>query len=325
MSAVISWFRREPRNAAQWVTRIHSGTMAAGDQAALSAWLARRPEHREAFARAEAVWGLAQTLSSSHVARHYLAADVAARRRSRPRQIAFGLGMGLAAAMAVLVLWPDGGLQATGPGEIRTVTLEDGSTVWLNADSRLRVDFSVPFRRVVLERGEAFFKVAHDTSRPFIVEAEPRRIIVTGTEFDVRRASDAVEVSVAEGHVKVETALLRGEAPDPTTSLSAGEDARFVAGQAMPAVAHGAVAQHKGAWREGKIYLDDTQLGAAFDEINRYSPTKLVPADDKLRRLTISGVFHMGDTDSVLFALHELYRLEARHEPGRIVLSLPAG
>jgi transmembrane sensor len=323
MSALMLWFRREPRNAAQWIARIHSGAMSAGDQAALSAWLARRPEHREAFARAEAVWGLAQNLSSSQVARRYLAANAAPRRR--PRQIALGLGMGLAAAMAFLVLWPDRGLQATGPGEIRTVMLEDGSTVWLNTDSRLRVDFSTPFRRVVLERGEAFFKVAHDTSRPFIVEAEPRRIIVTGTEFDVRRVPDAVEVSVAEGHVKVETALLRGDAPNPVTSLSAGEDARFVAGQAIPAVAHGTIAQHKGAWRDGQIYLDDTQLGAAFDEINRYSPTKLVPADEKLRHLTISGVFHTGDTDSVLFALHELYRLEARHEPGRIVLSMPAG
>jgi transmembrane sensor len=321
MSVLMSWLRREPRTAAQWVARIHSGTMGRNGQAALSAWLARRPEHRTQFANAEMVWNLAQNLPASVVARSYLAASSPPRRRPRRRNLVIGLGVGLATAMVALVLRPDHSVQATGPGEIRTVMLEDGSTVWLNTDSRLRVDFSAPFRRVVLERGEAFFKVAHDTARPFIVEAEPRRIIVTGTEFDVRRAAEAVEVSVAEGHVKVETALHQGE---PVTSLSAGEDARFIPGQAIPAVAQGAIAQHKGAWREGKIYLDDTQLGAAFDEINRYSPTKLVPADDRLRHLTISGVFRTGDTDSVLFALHELYRLEARHEPGRVVLALPA-
>ena len=83
----------------------------------------------------------------------------------------------------------------------------------------------------MLERGEAFFKVAHDASRPFVVEAEPRRIVVTGTEFDVRRAPDALEVSVAEGHVKVETpAVLHGTPNAPVTALVAGDDAHFAAG-----------------------------------------------------------------------------------------------
>jgi transmembrane sensor len=322
MSTFKSWFRREPRNAAQWVARLHSGAMSAADQAALTAWLDRRPEHRSAFDRAGSVWELAQGLRTSAVARGHLAVPAPERRRvrPRPRMMVFGLGASLAAAMLALAIWPRAELYATGPGEVRTVALEDGSTVWLNADSRLRVDFTSQSRRVALDRGEAFFKVTHNAARPFMVEADTRRIIDIGTEFDVRRAPEGIEVSVAEGAVRVATAVQNGAPEALITALSAGEDARFRSGELVPAVAHGTMAQHKGAWREGKIYLDDTQLGAAFDEINRYSPTKLVLSDEKLLRLPISGIFRTGDTDSVLFALHELYRLDARREPGRIVL-----
>jgi transmembrane sensor len=318
---MLSWFRNAPRDAAQWVVRVHAGPLNAADQAALEAWLERRPEHRRAYERAGLVWDLAHGLSSSAVAHRYLVAESSERRRPRPRTLAFGLGAGLAAALLALAILPERGVHTTGIGEIQTVTLEDGSVVWLNADSRLRVDFSGPFRRVVLDRGEAFFKVAHDTGRPFVVEAAPRRIVVTGTEFDVRRAPDSVEVSGAEGHVKVEAAVLPGQ---PVVALSAGEDARFAAGEAVPAVAHGVIAQHKGAWREGKIYLDDLTLGAALDEVNRYSQTKLVLGDESLRQQTINGSFKVGDIDSVLFALRGMQpldqKLEVRREPGRIVL-----
>jgi transmembrane sensor len=326
MNLSLPWLRRRPRNGAEWVVRLQSGAAGSADRSALAAWLETGPEHRRDFERACATWDLAHGLAASAVAQSYLTGAPVQRRAIRPRSkaMAFGLGGALAAAMLALTIWPDSAVHTTGAGEIATVALEDGSTVWLNADSRLRVDFSAPFRRVVLERGEAFFKVAHDTSRPFVVEAAPQRIVVTGTEFDVRRAREAVEVSVAEGHVKVEATTDAGQT-QPITALSAGDDARFAAGEIVPAVARGGVAQHKGAWREGKIYLDDTQLASAVDEINRYSQTKLVLADDVLRHLTISGVFRTGDTDSVLFSLHELYRLEARREPGRIVLYRPAG
>jgi transmembrane sensor len=325
MSIFSSWFNGEPRNAAQWIARLQSGAASAADRAAFDAWLDRRPEHRRDFARAGAVWELARGLRTSGAARGHLTLPVpeSRRNRQRPRMIMFGLGASVAAAMLALALWPRAEFYSTGPGEIRTVALADGSTIWLNADSRLRVDFSSQLRRVSLERGEAFFKVAHNAARPFTVEVDTRRIIDIGTEFDVRRAPEMIEVSVAEGAVQVETSVRGGGPAAPVTALSAGEEARFRAGDIIPAVANGAVARHKGAWREGKIYLDDTQLGTAFDEINRYSPTKLVLSDEKLRRLPISGIFRTGDTDSVLFALHELYRLDARREPGRIVLYSP--
>jgi len=252
-------------------------------------------------------------------------------RRAPPQQsrtLVFGLGAGLAAALMALVILPERNTHTTGAGEVATLNLDDGSTVWLNADSRLRVDFSKPVRRVVLERGEAFFKVAHDAGRPFVVEAEPRRIIVTGTEFDVRRAPESVEVAVAEGHVKVEAPALHDDRPEAVTALSAGDDARFTAGQAIPAVVRGTMAQHKGAWREGKIdFGDGTPILAAVDEVNRYTRTKVILADGSLNQDTITGgPFWTGDAEQFVHALRTMHpELEVRREPGKIILSRPGG
>jgi len=320
-----SWFRRQPSTAAEWIARMHSGTMGAADRAAMANWLASRPEHRRDYERSAAAWEMAQDLGSSAVAKNYLRARQPEWRvnRSRPRMVGFGMAAaGLAAALLALVILPARGVHSTGPGQVETVTLDDGSVVWLNADSQVRVEFTAPFRRVVLERGEAYFKVAHDSSRPFVVEAEPRRIVVTGTEFDVRRAPDAIEVSVAEGHVKVETPTIGSGQPQPVTALVAGEDARFAAGAVVPAVLRGTVAQHKGAWREGKIYIDGT-VGAALDEINRYSQIRFVLADERSRQIPISAILTTGDTESALFVIKSLTNLDARREPGRIVLSPP--
>ncbi|MEI9987591.1 MAG: FecR domain-containing protein [Aliidongia sp.] len=105
----------------------------------------------------------------------------------------FGLAGGLATALIALAVLPERGVHTTGPGpRSRPSSWKTARHVWLNGDSRLKVDFTAPTRHVVLERGEAFFKVAHDANRPFVVEADPRQIVVTGTEFDVRRAAESV-------------------------------------------------------------------------------------------------------------------------------------
>ena len=324
MIAMGSWFHRGPRNAAEWVARLHSGLMSPADHTALAIWLDRKPQNRKDYERTRAAWSLAQGLQSSMVARQYLALDAAklrAARRAPPRTMMFGLAGGLAAAAAIaLMILPERGVHTTAPGEIQTVTLEDGSTVWLNGDSKLRVDFTAPERRVVLERGEAFFKVAHDASRPFVVEAEPSRITVTGTEFDVRRAPQGVDVAVTEGHVRVEPAVLHGTPDASVTALSAGDDAHFVAGQTEPAVARGIVAQHKGAWHEGKFYVDDLTLGAAVDEMNRYNHVKLVLGSESLKHETLSAAFRTGDVDEEVKALVDIFGVTARKEAGKIVL-----
>ena len=130
MTTMASWFRRQPSTAAEWVARLHSGLMTPADHTALATWLERKPQNRKDYERTSAAWVLAQGLQSSLIARQYLAQDAAkarAARRAPPKTMMFGLAGGLAAAAIALLFLPERGVHSTAPGEIQTVTLEDGS------------------------------------------------------------------------------------------------------------------------------------------------------------------------------------------------------
>src|SRR5258708_31845445 len=100
-------------------------------------------------------------------------------------------------------------------GAREMVPLADGSKVELNTDTRIRTVVTKERRTVWLDRGEAYFEVVPDTSRPFVVLAGSRRITVVGTKFAVRRDGDEVQVKVPEAIVHVEA--LDGPAPPAAT------------------------------------------------------------------------------------------------------------
>jgi transmembrane sensor len=106
-------------------------------------------------------------------------------------------------------------------GERRSITLTDGSTVDLNARSRLRIEFSKKQRRVELLDGQALFQVAKDKNRPFIVSSGDATVRAVGTQFDVYRRTNGTTVTVLEGRVAVYSAGQVGPtAPDPASAPS---------------------------------------------------------------------------------------------------------
>jgi transmembrane sensor len=109
------------------------------------------------------------------------------------------------------------GLYTTDTAEQRTVTLEDGSRIELNARSRLRVTYSKTVRTVELYDGQALFQVAKDASRPFLVKSGEATVRAVGTQFDVYRKDDHTTVTVLEGRVAVYAPELREGARDLTT------------------------------------------------------------------------------------------------------------
>jgi ferric-dicitrate binding protein FerR (iron transport regulator) len=108
------------------------------------------------------------------------------------------------------------GLYTTDTAEQRTVTLEDGSRIELNARSRLRVTYSKTVRTVDLYDGQALFQVAKDTLRPFLVKSGEATVRAVGTQFDVYRKDDHTTVTVLEGRVAVYAPELRAGARDLT-------------------------------------------------------------------------------------------------------------
>ena len=99
-------------------------------------------------------------------------------------------------------------------GGIASVPLQDGSNITLNTATEVHVALTGRERDIDLERGEAFFQVAKDAKRPFVVNAGRKRVIAVGTQFSVLRDGDDIRVIVSEGTVRIEDRDARsGRAP----------------------------------------------------------------------------------------------------------------
>ncbi len=308
--------------ALDWLVRVSFGT---ASPAGFAAWRARSPAHEQAARAAEALWrdightATAAEFARHEVARHEVARHQAARSRlphlpagamrrgidRRPGRRAVMTGAVAASAAALVassgVFGPLAGLtadHATRPGERREVVLPDGSRVMLNTATALSVRFSGAERRIVLTAGEAFFAVARDPDRPFVVAARGGETRAVGTAFAVRTDGDEVQVTVSEGIVEVTAAAGR------PVRLIAGQGAGYggAGRQPVPQRVNEAVAT---AWRRGKLIFNQRPLVEVAAEMSRYRPGRVVVANQDLERLPVTGVFELDDQESMLRAIEQ--------------------
>ena len=187
----------------------------------------------------------------------------------------------------------------TGTGEQRRLVLSDGSIVDMNTQSEIEVRFSNTERHIRLLKGEAFFKVAKDAERPFLVTSDIAIVRALGTEFNVYRQSDQTLVSVIEGRISVANtsthatdalnstnATVMGSAP---IELSAGDQAEMAeSGEIYRTVL---VSEEVIAWRHRRLIFHDQPLAEVVAEFNRYNTRKLRIEDSTLGLERISAVF----------------------------------
>lgn len=313
--------------AAGWFARRRSGAFTPREQAELDAWLDADPEHAEAYAAVERAWsGAAAVRGDPRVmARRQALLKARGRRAFAVRALAASL------VVAVLGGGVTGVEMLTGPkplatqsfktavGQRATVTLPDGSVVMLNTDTVVRTRADHDRRLVYLEKGQAFFKVAHDKRHPFVVAAAGRTVTALGTAFDVRVDNGALRVVLVEGKVRVETPVAtaspvaKSAAPAPAKP-SPGQATEMVAGSELVAPDDAdwrlirTDAERETSWTRGQIIFDNQPLGAVVDELNRYSDQKMVVSGANLAATPISGTFKPGDLHGFAVAL-ESYRL----------------
>ena len=209
---------------------------------------------------------------------------------------------------------------ASAMGEVLTLDLADGSRAMLSSDSQLEVRMDARQRHVELTRGEAFFEVAHDTRRPFVVEAGGHRAIALGTRYAVRHDADALRVVVTQGRVRLESAPgPNGQVP-PVALLPAGSlasiDQRGVLVRSLAPEA----AQRYLEWREGFLVFDDSPLSQAADEFNRFNARRLELADPGLAQLRVGGNFRWSNLDGFVGLLEQGFPVRAERHPDRIIL-----
>lgn len=289
--------------AAAWVARNDAGQLSAEDRAALDAWLAQDRRHAGAYARARAVFALsgrAETASAQQGPAPDAPHERLPMQLARPRRRWAGAAVAAAALLATAIgsiAWLRPAPQdrfATAQGEVRRLSLDDGSTLTLNTASRAHVYWSDAERRVRLLEGEALFDVASDPQRPFIVESAATTVRAVGTSFTVRRfEADRIEVVVREGVVAVDSLDSPGS---PSTELVANMRALDQPGMAPTVEPFGEdlVTQHL-AWREGMIAFDGDTLADAAREFARYSATPLRVDDAEVAQLRVVGLFASND------------------------------
>ncbi|TCS17518.1 FecR domain-containing protein [Caulobacter sp. BK020] len=299
--------------AARWVWRLDRDGRLPELEIQLETWLAGDARRRGAFLKAESVWTLLDRAGGT--------ASRSFAKPARPvsrRVLLAGAGGAIAAAMvgaSVLILRED--QFSTGVGEVRRVPLEDGSAVAINTASAVEVAFQRTQRTVRLKDGEAWFQVAKDVQRPFVVEAGAVRVRAVGTAFSVRRRANGADVLVTEGVVEV---WAEGATRAPSR-LRAGQGA-FVDASAVvrPAVAAPDAVDRKLEWRYGKIDLAGETLGEAVADFNRYNERKLVIADPGIADERLYGAFNTGGPDAFAAAVGASLGIEVEVRDSQIIL-----
>lgn len=289
--------RRDPMadEAALWVARMDAGDWGEHDESDLQAWLDGDERRKGALLRAQAMWIALDEPESVELG--------AAIRPPlmRRRSILALAGTAMAASLVGSAFWLAGAERYnTQVGEIRRVPLADGSVAAINTASRLRVALGAARREVTIDQGEAWFQVAKDAGRPFVVEAGAVRVRAVGTAFSVRRFDSGAEVLVTEGVVETWTV----GAETRVVRLAAGQRA-FVAedrGIREEAAAPSSIDRAL-AWRGGNIDLSGDRLADAIDELNRYNRRRIVLADPALGGERFDGVFRTDDPEGFALAV----------------------
>jgi transmembrane sensor len=205
-------------------------------------------------------------------------------------------------------------LLASAGAEPRSIVLEDGSVLYLKANSSARVAFSDTRRLIELVEGAALFDVAHDPDRPFRVFAAGTIAEAVGTRFTVERADGFVTVAVLEGQVLVGTRmgadLTRAGLRDDTIADSqmGREPVRLGAGSSVQLLENGqrtasvaaAAAPPAEPWQSRQLSFNDEGLSVIAAEFNRFNAVKIVVADAELARTRFSGVFDAHDPESFI-------------------------
>lgn len=272
------------RRAADWAVAEDRG-LTSEEQVSLDQWLAADGRHEGALVRARAVWAAAVGAAQPSV-RPKAAPQIARRRLI--------LGGGLAASFAAAglsFLLLGGKSYRTPRGEVRRFAMEDGSQAVMNSGTRMVVRFSEQKREVALKEGEAWFEVAKDRRRPFIVSTASATVTAVGTAFTVREDDEATEIIVSEGTVQV-----RSGAGTPVALSQGGRLRLERAGSARTSHLEVQQVQRRLAWRDGLIMLDGERLADAAAQFNRYSrrPIRVSP---EIADRQVVGVFSLQDAE----------------------------
>lgn len=311
-------------SAANWIARRERDDWSGDDQLQLDAWIEASTDNRVAWLRVSAAWQQTSrlrslTTSAPHGSSSPTSSGKAVHRTHvRARAVAGCVVLAVAAVVAWYLL-PVGPSYHTEIGALQAVSLTDGSRVTLDTNTRIHVDVTNTERRVDLEQGEAYFEVAKDPARPFVVIAGDKRIVAVGTQFSVRNERGEVRVLVTEGKVQVERGT--GDTMRPMMQLQAGSIAR--AGPDAVLVEDQPISELEQllSWRTGRLSFDNSPLADAVAEFNRYNTRKIVIVDPAVAAIRVGGNFRATNIDAFVRLIASDFPIAATTQGEEIILT----
>ena len=358
--------------AAAWHDRFQRERISDETRREFAGWLAESADHRAVYESIDQTWDelrgaaqYSQILELRHETALRLSRQTSHAVRPLRWSIAATILLVLGIAAATLGGYPsadhslvarllnaihigNAGHFATSTGERLAVTLGDGSQVTLDTQTELNVNFTPAARIIHLTRGQAFFEVAKDRRRPFVVEVGSRRFVAVGTAFDVRLDGEQIKVTMLEGIVQVErrehAAIAAEDGAGRTHRTGAGDEtSRFKQDRAAYSSQNGVVTtlnageqrivdaqrqdrvrftdpERSTSWRRGQVVFDDTRLADAVAELNRYSETKIELADPALAELRLSGAFAVSRPTVFIEAVTTYFPIRVAQANDRVVV-----
>jgi transmembrane sensor len=299
--------------AAAWVVRLRADDVSVEDVAAATAWLEADPARRKAFDEAEGLWAATDQLANASAPVVDLAAHRARRKGVGRRWMIAAPAMAAAVAAAVLLVPMLQSAQTTvyrtAPGEVRTVSLTDGSRLQINGGSTLSVKMERGRRLVHMDQAEVVFDVTHDVGRPFLIDVGESQVRVVGTAFNIRRSAQDTDVSVLRGVVEVSDL----DQPSRKVRLTVGQAVRRRDADDRMSVAPVDVLT-AAAWTQGRRAYDDRPLSEVAADLSRAFPTP-VSAAPEVANLRFSGVLLLDDEAAVIDRLERFLPIKATRGP----------
>lgn len=321
--------------AVEWCLRLVENDMTGSERREFDRWCGC-PGNAQALEEAMTTWYSLDEVSGYRKIlelRESIAARRSRRLRSphRLRPAAWLIAGGLAAFAAQLLLGlflagHEPQTYETGLAERRVAVLSDGSSVSLDASTKVVAEIHGNERELKLERGRARFDVVSDPLRPFTVAAGGKLVVATGTSFSVEVLSNDVRVLLYEGSVTVLDRAVDGQPPKTSASPGLTKQMQLTPGQQLILPADGrrilesADLSRSMAWESGQVSFASEPLAVAVERLNRYSSSTLEIGDESVRQIHVSGVFSTRDTDAFIEGLTTLYEVRVERHGDRIIL-----
>ena len=310
--------------AAEWMLRLHEEGFSDAVRLEFECWKQQSPQHAAAAQRMQDAISRLQSLrEQSAPAKAALNAAFTGRKSTAPRKqilrvVLIAACLALPVTLTLKSQYPERWLAdiSTGPNDWKTLHLADDSTLTLSGASAVNVHFNSTERRIELLQGEILVEVAHDRSRPFIVQTAQGTMRALGTRFVVNHLADTTVLSMLQSRVAAQSAN-----EQQTLEVGAGSKA-LISRDAVKLSGTVDPASINEAWRRHQLVVENQPLDQVLDEIARHRRGHLQFDRNALANLRVTAVLPLDDTDRALQLIADTLPLSIKtYTPWLIVIS----